>query len=157
MSTSTRDQTLFLFLQNADPQQIADALKQVGLGEILQPRKITVTGATSAAAQDITSANTFASMVASPVMPSGTTKLPPIRSVIALRVTAGAATAGARVVTDAGGTPGAPGANGPGIVTLSDDGKTLTFEAAVTGYVIEYIARATNDPTATTFAPKPTQ
>ncbi len=45
---------------------------------------------------------------------------------ISVRVTAGAAAAGPRLVTDAGGTPDANTA------TLSADGATLSFEADVT-------------------------
>jgi hypothetical protein len=51
-----------------------------------------------------------------------------------VRVTGGAAAAGPRQVTDAGGTPSAT------VATLSADGATLTFEGTVTDAVISYDA-----------------
>ena len=135
------------------------------LGSLLTPLKVTVSGATSSATQVITSANTFANATQnSAPTPVGQTvagylnALPPILSVISLRVTAGAATAGPRVVTDVGGTPYAPvGANEtPGVATLSDDGTTLVFDTTVTGYVIEYIPRSSASMTAP-FLTQPTQ
>ena len=68
---------------------------------------------------------------------------PPAADVITARVTAGTALAGPRVITDSGGTPTAPaGANAlPGVATLSDDGTTLTFDAAVTNVTVEYVPR----------------
>lgn len=56
------------------------------------------------------------------------------------------ASAGARLVTDAGGTAAA------GVATLSDDGKTLVFETTVTGFVLEYYAKPAVDMT-TAFEP----
>ena len=43
-----------------------------------------------------------------------------------------------------GGTPVAPSTY-PAMATLSDDGKTLTFETTVTGFVLEYAPRAAQD------------
>jgi len=57
-------------------------------------------------------------------------------SQVSVRVTAGAAAAGPRQVTDAGGTPAAA------LATLSADGKVLTFEANVTDAELSYIANA---------------
>lgn len=50
-----------------------------------------------------------------------------------VRVTAGAAAAGVRHVVDPNATPSAT------LATLSADGRTLTFEAGVTGAVVDYV------------------
>jgi hypothetical protein len=57
-----------------------------------------------------------------------------------VRVITGTAT-GMRVVADAGATPVAPGAANVGVCTISADGKTLTFEAAVTRVRVIYTPR----------------
>lgn len=48
---------------------------------------------------------------------------------------------GVCAVTDVGGTPLTPTDTTLGLATLSDDGKTLTFAAACTGFTIEYLPR----------------
>jgi hypothetical protein len=60
--------------------------------------------------------------------------LPPIGKVCTLRVVTGTAT-GHRNVTDVGGTASAT------LATISDDGKTLVFEAAITAFTITYEPR----------------
>lgn len=145
MTTATRNETLEAALNTATPGRLADALAKVALGTMLAPRKVTFAGLTADAAQNITTAANYALATVSPAMPGGTLVLPAILSVISCRVTAGAAAAGPRAVTDSGGAAGAPGANGPGIALLSDDGKTLTFEGAVTGFVLEYVPRPASD------------
>lgn len=150
--TITRAETLERVLKQADPNRIPDALRKVDLGAMLTPRKVTFAALTAAAAVDITTAAAAAAATVAPALPSDVLTLPAILSVTALRVTAvGTGATGARIVTDSGGTAGAPGANGPGIALLSDDGKTLTFEGTVTGFVLEYVPRPAIDPT-TTFA-----
>lgn len=146
--TATKAQTLQTELDKASPNSLADVLAQVKLGTMLTPLKVTVAGLGATAAIDITTlpaAGGVATVNQGPAFPAGA-KLPPILSVTTLRVTAvGGGALGPRVVTDAGGAAGAPGANGPGIALLSDDGKTLTFEGTVTGFVIEYVPRAALD------------
>lgn len=139
-TTATQVQTIKDTIDTANPSQAWAALQKAKLGTMLAPLKRTFTGLTSAASFDLTqidgtgedtgvaNANRLAAL-----------------SITHLRVTAGTAAAGPRHVTDVGGTPGAPGANGPGIATLSDDGKTITFEAAATAFVIQYIPRASED------------
>lgn len=146
MTTAVRTDTNEIILNKADPNDLADVVRKMQMGSMLTPRKITFTGLTAAAAQDITTAAAFAAAAKSPALPSNQTTLPPILSVIAVRVTAGAAAAGVRMVGDAGATPSAT------VVALSDDGKTLTFEGTVTAFVLEYIARPGTDMTAK-FAP----
>jgi len=142
VTTSVVD-TVQAELDKADPNTLADVLRLVKLGTMVTPLKRTFTGLTSATAFDLTAIDGTGET-------AGATN--PARLALldcrTLRVTAGAATAGPRTLTDSGGTAGAPGANGPGVVVISDDGKTLTFEAGVTGFVIEYVPRAATNMTA---------
>jgi hypothetical protein len=147
-STRTITETPQNLLDNADPNLVPDLLRQVKLGTHLTPQKQTFSGLTSAAAQQVFGNNAAAIAAAAFATPGVNTNveppatfLPAILSVTSLRVTAGAAFAGSRIVVDSGGTPLAGDAGGPGVAVLSDDGTTLTFEAAVTGFVIEYIPR----------------
>jgi len=137
--TTTRTETVERALNDANPNKAADALHKMSVGTMLAPRKITFAALASAAAQDITTAAAFAAATISPVYPSDVVALPPMLSVIACRVTAGAAAAGVRTIGDSGATPSAT------VAALSDDGKTLTFEAGVTGFVLEYIPRPSVD------------
>ncbi len=136
-TTLTQNTTPQNELDRANPNTMADILRLMKLGTMLTPLKRVFTGLTAAAAFDLTAIDATGETTG----PSNPNRLAAL-SVTTLRVVTGA-TVGPRVVTDAGGTPGAPGASGPGITTLSDDGKTLTFEAAtVTAFTIEYIPRA---------------
>lgn len=142
VTTSVTD-TVQAELDKADPNTLADVLRLIKLGTMLTPLKRTFTGLTSAAAFDLTAIDGTGETAGA----SNPNRLA-LLDCRTLRVTAGAATAGSRALTDAGGTPGAPGANGPGVATISDDGKTITFEAGVTGFVIEYVPRASTSMTA---------
>jgi hypothetical protein len=131
--------------------RLEPVLAKLALGTILSPRKITVAGAAAAVSFDLTSATlTFPFITASTGVSDAETaasKLRPALVVSTLRVTAGTFP-GARIVTDVGGTPLSGDAAGPGVATISDDGKTITFEAgaAVTAFIIEYVPRAATDP-----------
>jgi len=156
MPTTTKPSTLAAELDRASPGDVSDALRMVGLGRLLDPVKVTVAGLTAAAAVDVTAIPRALVTINQGLkgLAAGEA-LPAILAVTALRVTAvGAGALGPRVATDVGGTPGAPGATGPGIATISDDGKTLTFEGTITGFVLEYIPRSKVD-FATAFAPDP--
>lgn len=144
-TTKTRSQ--LRALDEANPHDLASVIAKMALGTMLSPLKVTFASLTAAAAIDITTAasKTAATIVGAKTLDTGE-MLPAILSVTALRVTAvDTGATGPRSVTDAGGTAGAPGANGPGIALLSDDGKTLTFEGTVTGFVLEYIPRPKTD------------
>lgn len=129
-------------LDKANPNTLADALRLVKLGHLLAPIKVTFAALSAAAAVDITTAASKAAATIVGITLESTENLPPIGVVRTLRVTAGAAQAGPRVVTDAGGTAAAGatglGGAGGGVALISDDGKTLTFEGNVTGFVLEY-------------------
>lgn len=141
--TTTVNQTVQQQGDLANPNTLADFLRLVALGHFFANLKVTFAALTSAAAQDVTTAAAKAAATISGLSLDTGENLPAIGVVKTLRVTAGAAAAGARFVTDAGGTPSTT------VATLSDDGKTLTFEAAVTGFVVEYQPRSGVDMTAT--------
>lgn len=151
-STNTQTETLAKALGEADPNRLADALRQYGLGTHLSPQKFTFLGAAGATAQNITTAAWLARATpgsATPTLPIAQATLPPILSVVALRVTTGpSGAAGTHIISDAGGTPAQPNSaavGAPGIALLSDDGTTLTFASAVSGFVLEYIPRSARD------------
>lgn len=141
--TKTLTELAYDILNEANPNRIFNVLRILKLGNMLTPRKVTFAALAAAAAHNITDAAHFAAAVVAPVYPttgpSARVTLPPILAIITLRVTAGAAAAATRTPSDAGGTPTAA------VATLSDDGTTLTFEANVTGFVIEYIPRSEID------------
>lgn len=158
-ATTTKPKTTQQVLDEAIPDQIADAARRVALGTILQPLKITVTGLTATAAVNVTSA----AVLAAAVINLGNNNynasklLPAIGAIRNLRVTASGtpASLGTYIPTDAAGTMVIPpgGANvAVGVCQLSDDGKTITFPNTITGFVLEYIPRPPADLT-TVFAP----
>ena len=102
---------------------------------MVTPLKRTFTGLTSLAAQDLTLIDGTGETTGI-TNPNRLAMLTPT----AIRVTAGAAAAGVRFIGDTGATPSAT------VATLSDDGKTLTFEAAVTAFIAVYVPRAAEDP-----------
>jgi len=106
-------ETLKSALNRANPNTLADVLAKIDLGTMLEPKTETVS---QSAATTITLD-------------------PPALAVFGVRVTGGAAAAGPRIVTDAGGTASAT------VCTVSADGATVTFEANVTGAVVSYMPR----------------
>lgn len=134
--TTTRTRTFQDALDEGNLNQLDTILKQMKLGTMLTPLKRTFTGLASAAAQNLTTIDGTGETTGT----SNPKRLAAL-AVITLRVTAGAAAAGHRNVTDAAGTPAAT------LATLSDDGKTVTFEAGVTAFVITYIPRSSVDMT----------
>lgn len=139
--TTTIQEDIRAALDNAVPGHHEPGLARIKHGTAHSVIKATF-AALDATAVDVTTAASKAKATVAGVTLATGENLPAIGEILTLRVTGGSATAGARVVTDAGGTAGAPGANGPGIALISDDGKTVTFEAAVTAFVIQYKPRA---------------
>jgi hypothetical protein len=125
--TTTATQTIKEVLNQAAPGQLPDALRKVQLGTMLTPIKLVKTGLSSAASFDITSAALGSN--------------PAALGIFTLRVTAGTAAAGVRMIGDAGATPSAT------VATLSDNGKTITFEDVATAFVMEYLPRPAADTT----------
>lgn len=132
--TATVKETNKIALDQANPNKLADALAKVQLGTLLTPLKRVFTGLTAALSFDLTTIDGTGEVVGS----SNPLRLAALM-VGPLRVTAGAATAGVRTVGDVDATPSAT------VATISDDGKTLTFEANVTAFVVEYIPRSAAD------------
>lgn len=124
-STATKVNTLKEVASSGNLNQLAEVAKKAQLGQMLQPMKITKTGLTAAASFDITSLALGSNPAAGQIQ--------------ALRVTAGAAAAGLRQMGDSGATPSAT------VATISDDGKTITFEANVTAFVMLYTPRSAVD------------
>ncbi len=105
-------------------------------GFVARPFKLAFAGLVAAASFDITTLGAFATPAgATAVLSSIWQGSPPaIGNVSTLRVTTvGTAALGARLLSDSGDTPTAT------VATVSDDGKTVTFEGTVTGFTIEYL------------------
>jgi hypothetical protein len=122
-ATATFPDTLQKVLDRGKAGEWEGAAQLAKLGSVLTPVSKTYTGLASAAAHNITDAAHGSAV--------------PILVPIAVRVTAGAAAAGLRMIGDPAATPSAT------VATLSADGKTLTFEAGVTGFVLVYMQQAT--------------
>lgn len=144
--TTSKTETIQEILTLANPNQLADALRKVDLGNKLATVKAAFVALASAAAQDITTAAAKAAATVTGITLDSGENLPALGAYVTLRVTAGAAAAGPRKLVDAGGTADANNA------LISDDGKTITFEAAVTAFVLTYQPREAVDLT-TKFAP----
>lgn len=129
-------------LERSNPNDLADALHKLDFGKMNAVVKATFTGLTSAAAQNITTAAAKAAAVITGITLEAGENLPPIGELVSLRVTAGTLAAGDSILTDAGGTAKAIGATNNHVTILSDDGKTLTFQAAVTAFVLVYVPRS---------------
>ncbi len=138
MSTTSSQPTYQSEMNKANPNNLADLIRAMKFGNFAQLVKVTFAALTAAAAIDITTAAAKAAATISGITLATGENLPPIRNVVGLRVTAvGTGATGPRVVVDSGGTPIAPNTYA-GHATLSDDGKTLTFEGTVTGFVLLY-------------------
>jgi len=139
VTTLTKENTLQEELERSSPNTIADALRLTDLGKMLATVKVVVVGLTDVAAQDITTAAFKALATITGTLLETGENLPAIGNVVSLRSTAGTlAVQGTHVVSDTGGTPLVPSATFPGVATLSDDGKTITFQAGVTAFVLVY-------------------
>src|SRR3990172_11832968 len=132
--TVTANTTLKSALDKANPNQLGDIFAKMKLGTMMLPLKRTFTGLTSAAFFDLTTIDATGETVGA----SNANRVA-AQQVATLRVTAGAAAAGARFTTDDGGTPSVT------VATISDDGKTVTFGAGVTDFVITYSPRSNVD------------
>lgn len=123
-TTVTKTDTLQNVLNQANPQNIADALRAIQLGNMVVPTKTVVSQAGA----------------------TGITLSPAALSIVSLRVVTGGgastAATGTRLIADSGAAASAT------VATLSDDGKTLTFEAGVIGAVVTYMPRSAADVTA---------
>jgi len=145
--TTTKTLTYRDVLNRANPNDIADALRAVKIGNMLSKIKVTVAALTATATPDITSQDVLDAATVTGIELAGET-LPAIGKVVALRCTTSgtANTVGSYAVTDASGTVLSPTASTVvGLAKLSDDGTTLTFPTTVTGFVLEYYPAAAVD------------
>jgi hypothetical protein len=138
-------------LRVAHPNTLPDMLRTQRLDRMFYPIDVTCT-ITSAASIDITTLVSVASGaggVATATSPLELGEaLPPIRNARSLRVVTGTAT-GARAISDAGATPTTS------LATLSQDGKTLTFEAAITVFRLVYFGASAISPNGDPNTPSP--
>jgi len=126
MTTAGKSQTIQEVLNESNPNKLADATALAKLGDAMAGLTKTLTGLTAAAAFDLTA-------IDDPDVAGA--KLPAALVISSVRVTAGAAAAGVRQISDAGDTPTTT------LATLSADGKTITFEGNVTAFVISYVPK----------------
>lgn len=138
MTTTTVTPTARDLLNTGNPALQASVLEKIKMGDAMSKIKVAFTGLTSAAAQDITTAAAKAAGTITGITLKSGENLPPIGEVVSCRVTAGTLAAGDYIMSDAGGTAKAIGTGNNGVALLSDDGKTITFQAAVTGFVLVY-------------------
>jgi hypothetical protein len=132
LTTATKRRTVVAVMNEGLLQEFSS---NSGLGEVLHPLKRTFTGLTLASAFDLTAIDSTEEIAAGV---NGVNN-PYRRGLLCagtLRVTVtggGTGALGVRQLSDAGDTPTT------GIATISNDGKTITFEGTITGFTIEYV------------------
>jgi hypothetical protein len=141
MTTTTKLLTVRDVLDEANPNDVDDALRRAKLGTTLRPLKRTFTGLTAAGEFDLTALDASGETTGV----SNRNRLAALH-VTTLRVTTettGTDATGSYQITDASGTGLNPlNSTVVGLAKLSDDGKTITFLSTdVTGFVIEYVPR----------------
>jgi len=124
---STADYTVKNALDDAEPNQIADALRKVALGTVLTPIIETIT---------LASVRNHVHLLTDTVAKKAALV---VQAVEVTNVAGGAADLGVRLVAPSGATPAAKGAKACGVATLSDDGDIITFEGTVKAIKVKYI------------------
>lgn len=145
-TTTTILQTLTSTIQKGDPDTMSNVLGKLDLGNVLtkQVDAITQTSATTFSFLNVSGAQAAQTALAFAKTPRSA------MMVQSVRVTAGTVTPGNYLVVDSGATPATAtnATTGIGICTLSADGSTLTFSAAVTGLVVVWYPMPAVLPTA---------
>jgi hypothetical protein len=137
MTTTTKTDGIRQVLNKGDLNNLGNILSLIKFGNMMTPISATFT-ISAASSLDITTAAAKAAASLSGITLETGENLPPVGRVVSCRVTAGTAT-GPRIVSDTGATASAPHAAGvPGIAKLSADCKTITFEANVTVFLLQY-------------------
>lgn len=134
VSATPAPYTVKNMLEDANGSKLPQALAELHLGYKESGIKVTAPAAPTLPSH----ADPSATFVGSTIVLN-----PPAQIVKSCRVTAGTAATGTRIMSDSGATPGQIGTSGVYVATLSDDGTTITLEAAATGAVISYIPRVT--------------
>jgi hypothetical protein len=146
MTTATIAPSLQAALNAADPNELADILRLIKLGNILTPLKRTFTALTGAATYNLTALDATGETVG--VANPNRLALLALRT---LRVTAATTgtTVGVYALVDSGGAALTPNTSSVvGLAIISDDGTTLTFPSAdVTAFVIEYVPQSASSMT----------
>ena len=154
--TTTRNDTLYEILRRCDPNQLADALRQLGVAKMSSIVKVVASSLSASASFDITTADVKAASTISGLSLRTGENLPAAGDVVSLRCTASgtANSVGSYAIGDASSTAISPtaGAN-VGLAKLSDDGKTITFPTTVTAFELHYRPRFDADPSSAIFAP----
>lgn len=142
-----------------NPTNVDTALGAMKLGSMLSPLRVEFKFGVAVASFDVTAQAVLAAgtgytiitghalgaLAGDPSVPP----LPPILAVTKMRVVGagGGNKPGSYIAEDAGATAFDAGAALVGVATLSDDGKTLTFNSTVTDVIVEYIPRPASDMT----------
>lgn len=122
-ATATAAETMKVAMNSGDPAKMASVMQKARMGQMLESVDETIT---------IASGTTINLLTQSAALRSAMV-------VQSVRVVTGTAT-GVRTVADAGATPSTS------VVTLSADGKTLTFEAAITVARVVWVPKPYVDP-----------
>lgn len=141
-TTATSKRSLKTVLDEANPNELADALRKALLGTLLTPLKRVFTGLTAAAAFDLTAIDATGETTGV----NNPNRLPAlvVQALEGVSESSGTASKGTYVIgVHAVSTTIDPtNSTVAGVATLSDDGKTITFpEADVTGFTIIYLPR----------------
>lgn len=141
-TTATSKRSLKTVLDEANPNEIADAIRKLRLGTMLTPLKRVFTGLTAAAAFDLTAIDASGETTGV----NNPNRLPAlvVHALEGVTESSGTASKGTYVIGVHGVSTTVDPTNSTvaGVATLSDDGKTITFpEADVTGFTIIYLPR----------------
>ncbi len=134
-------------LNTANPNDVADALRKIKYGNMLEPIKIVVVGMTAIAAPVITGALVkAAATISGGLSLANGEMLPAIANIVSLRVTASgtAGSVGTYGISDSSGTAIVPpgGASAAmGVALLNDAGTTITFPNTITAFTLVYMPR----------------
>jgi len=131
-STTTKTNTIANVANSGNLNELSDVAQKVQLGTMMTVKKAVLTGLTSAVAHNLTDAAHGG--------------LPAVGSALALNVTGGAKP-GIYALAPSTATPFDAGAGVVGAAKLSDDGATITFLTATTGFDIVYLPRPAVDVT----------
>lgn len=127
MTTTTKVSTIKDVANSGNLNELADVAQKVQLGTMMAVQKAVLTSLTSNVAHNVTD------------VAHGS--LPAIGSALALNVTGGSKP-GYYVLAPSTATPFDAASGVVGVAKLSDDGTTVTFATAATGFDIVYLPRA---------------
>lgn len=139
--TATKNLTVRDVLDQANPNDVDDALRRIKLGTMVYPLKRVFTGLTAAASFDLTLIDGTGE-TAGVANPNRLAAL--VVSYLRIDASGTAGSVGNYIVGPPTSTLLVPpgGANAAvGVARISDDGKTITFPNTITGFTIMYVPR----------------